>query len=449
MRGAISGYELVSAVATPTSSTKATKMMAAIRVHLVSVASAELVPFLFRNDSEEPPEIAPPSAEVLPCCISTMTITTMEATINTTPPTTSHMLMCLLFLQLKNVKNLPARGKAPRFFIYYSIAYRPENCKVFPHTAHGTDSYDKTEPLRAAFGGGCETMNTKTFAVIGGDLRQAHLAGLLARDGYPVLAVGFERKDGLSPDVLQVKQAQEAAARADCVVLPLPFSVDGQSVNAPFSRAPIPLESLWRALRPHTFVTGGMFTPAVRWAAENYGFRAADYYAEEELAVRNTVPTAEGAIQIALEQLPVTLHGARCLVLGFGRVGKTLCRALSGLGAHVTGAARSYEDLAWMRALGCAPLHLDELPGAANAFDAVFNTIPAVILRREILAKFRQDVLIIDLASRPGGVDFEAATELGLHTVWALSLPGKVAPHTAGRFIKETVLHMLAREGLQ
>lgn len=291
-------------------------------------------------------------------------------------------------------------------------------------------------------------MSGKTFAVVGGDLRQAHLAGLLAGDGHPVLAVGFERKSGLSPDVLQVKQAAEAAARADCVVLPLPFSIDGQSVNAPFSRAPILLDELWRAVRPDTFVTGGMFTPAVAEAAETYGFKAADYYAEEELAVLNTVPTAEGAIQIALEELPGTLHGARCLVLGFGRVGKTLCRALSGLGARVTGAARSYEDLAWMRALGCAPLHLNALPAAAAGFDAVFNTIPAVVLERELLGKFRKDVLIIDLASRPGGVNFEAAKELGLHTVWALSLPGKVAPHTAGQFIKETVLHLLAREEL-
>lgn len=287
-----------------------------------------------------------------------------------------------------------------------------------------------------------------TFAVIGGDLRQAHLADLLAADGFSVRTAGFEREAGLSPDVLQLKNVSEAVVRAQCVILPLPFSVDGETVNAPFACAPIALEDVWKAASKGAFVTGGMLTPAVYKEADVRGFTAADYYAEEELAVLNTVPTAEGAIQIALEELPVTLHGSRCLVLGFGRVGKTLCRGLQGLGAEVTGAARSYEDLAWMRTIGCKALHLDALQKEAGTFDAVFNTIPALVLDRDALARLKKDVLVIDLASRPGGVDFEAAKALGVHAVWALSLPGKVAPHTAGRFIQETVLHMLPKEGL-
>ena len=61
-----------------------------------------------------------------------------------------------------------------------------------------------------------------------------------------------------------------------------------------------------------------------------------------------------------------------------------------------------------------------------------------------LLEQLQPECLIIDLASRPGGVDFEAAGELGLKTIWALSLPGKVAPITAGGIIRDTVLHMMA-----
>ncbi|MFT9077876.1 dipicolinate synthase subunit DpsA [Ethanoligenens sp.] len=287
-----------------------------------------------------------------------------------------------------------------------------------------------------------------TFAVIGGDLRQAHLAGLLAADGLSVLTVGFERKIPISSDVLHVKNAAEAVERAHCVILPLPFTVDGSTVNAPFSRAPIPLQSIWEAADHDPLITGGMLSPDVVEAARTHGFRTVDYYAKEEMAVRNTVPTVEGALQIAFEELPITLHGTRCLVLGFGRVGRTLCRSLRGLGAEVTGCARSYDDLAWVRTLDCTPLRLDGLTGVAGRFDVVFNTIPARILTAELLTHLKKGCLVIDLASKPGGVDFDAAKQLGVKTVWALSLPGKVAPHTAGQIIKETVLHILEEEGL-
>lgn len=287
-----------------------------------------------------------------------------------------------------------------------------------------------------------------TFAVIGGDLRQAHLAGLLAAEGRSVLTVGFERQIPMSPDVLHVKDAGEAVQRANCVILPLPFSVDGSTVNAPFTRAPISLASLWEAAGHDTLIAGGMLSEDARQAAKTHGFRLVDYYAREEMAVRNTVPTAEGALQIAFEELPVTLHGTRCLVLGFGRVGRTLCRSLRGLGANVTGCARSYDDLAWVQTLDCTPLHLEKLAGSAGTFDVVFNTIPACILNADLLTRLKKGCLVIDLASKPGGVDFEAAKRLGVKTVWALSLPGKVAPHTAGRIIKDTVLHILEEEGL-
>lgn len=53
------------------------------------------------------------------------------------------------------------------------------------------------------------------------------------------------------------------------------------------------------------------------------------------MAVLNAIPTAEGAIQIAMEEMPVTIHGSKALVLGFGRVGKTLAKMLDGIGAKL------------------------------------------------------------------------------------------------------------------
>lgn len=286
-----------------------------------------------------------------------------------------------------------------------------------------------------------------TFTVIGGDLRQVHLAGLLAADGYDVLAVGFDRDVEVSRSVILCKSASETIRKSDCIVLPLPFTVDGVTVNAPFARAPIPLEEIWGAADGTKIITGGKFTKEVWDIAHEHGLKLADYYDREELAVLNTIPTAEGAIQIAMEELPITIHNSKCLVTGYGHVAKTLCRDLKALGARVTACARKYSDLAWMKALGYNAAHISRLGEIIGDFDVVFNTIPAVILTESILSNLKKDSLVIDLASKPGGVDFETAGHLGIRTVWALSLPGKVAPITSGEIIKETVLNILAEEG--
>ena len=161
----------------------------------------------------------------------------------------------------------------------------------------------------------------------------------------------------------------------------------------------------------------------------------------------NAVPTAEGAVQIALEELPIALHGARVLVLGFGRVGKLTAHRMRALGARVSVAARKWADLAWADAYGYAPEPMGGLDGYLCPYDLVVNTVPARVLDRRRLAELKPGCLVIDLASKPGGVDLEAAGELGVQTIWALSLPGKVAPVTAGAAIRDTIYHILDELG--
>ena len=285
-----------------------------------------------------------------------------------------------------------------------------------------------------------------SFAVIGGDLRQLHLAGLFAADGYNVFATGFDRDVEVSKDVIRLRSAEEAVKKADCVILPLPYSVDGVTVNAPYARSPIPVEEVIGAARPGTMIVGGKLGQTIFNSVGAAGLRLIDYYMREELAVLNTIPTAEGAVQIAMEELPITIHDSNCLVTGFGRVAKTLCKSLDALGANVTACARKCADLAWIKALGYTPLQVSALEHAVGRFDVVFNTIPAVVLTEAVLSNLRKDCLVIDLASKPGGVDFETAGRIGIKTVWALSLPGKVAPITSGAIIKDTVLNIIAEE---
>lgn len=152
-------------------------------------------------------------------------------------------------------------------------------------------------------------------------------------------------------------------------------------------------------------------------------------------------------MQIALEEMEVTLHRSRVLVLGFGRVGKLTAHRMAALGAQVTVAARKYADLAWAEAYGYRSQRIQELSGYLCGYDLVVNTVPTLILTRELLEELPKGSLVLDLASKPGGVDFEGASALGVRAIWALSLPGKVAPVSAGAALRDTIYNMLREFG--
>lgn len=277
--------------------------------------------------------------------------------------------------------------------------------------------------------------------VVGGDLRQAALAGLLEADGHTVHTYALDRAEGM-----KCEESLEEAARADCVVLPLPAAGERGSLNAPLAGEQYALDWVLDFLRPGQLVCAGMVKPELAAAAAQRKLELRDYFAREELAIANAVPTAEGAVQIALEELPVTLHNARALVIGYGRVGRVLAHRLGALGAKVSVAARSHEQLAWAGVWGYSTEHVARLTPWLCGYDLVVNTVPTRILGREELAALKPGALVIDLASKPGGVDFEAAARLGVRAIWALSLPGKVAPVSSGEYIKTTVYHIMEEE---
>ena len=282
--------------------------------------------------------------------------------------------------------------------------------------------------------------------VVGGDQRQVCLAGLLAADGHTVHTFALER----AGEIPETEEEENLAGLdlADCVVLPLPALGEDGTVNTPLSRKTLSLEAVLDRLRPGQVVCAGRVETAAREAALRRGLAIHDYFAREELAVANAVPTAEGAIQIALEELPITLHGARALVVGYGRLGRALAPRLSALGARVSVAARKWEDLAWIEAAGYTAEHTGELEGWLCGYDLIVNTVPARVLDEGALRDLKPGCLIIDLASQPGGVDFEAARTLGVRAIWALSLPGKTAPVTAGQAVKSSIYHILNELGV-
>lgn len=285
----------------------------------------------------------------------------------------------------------------------------------------------------------------RNFWIIGGDLRQVQLASLLENDGHVVHTLALEKSS------LERKQSEFPfeGKNAHCVLLPLPVTrLESGMLNAPLSEREYALEDILDALKAGQVVCGGMLSPSFLKMARERKLHVFDYYAREECQIANAVPTAEGAIQVALENMAITLHGARALVIGFGRVGKAVAYRLKGLGARVTAASRKCEDWAWAQAYGYETEDSRSLEYWLFGYDLIINMVPAMILDRKHLEAVQPDAFIIDLATLPGGVDWDAAKDLGVHAVSLPGIPGKTAPKTAAKAILNAVYNILHELGV-
>lgn len=269
------------------------------------------------------------------------------------------------------------------------------------------------------------------MTVLGEDRRQYWVAKALVAAGHRVSVYGVPILEDTRPTL------SETVAEAQAVVLPWPAADKNGLLRLATDRS-FPMERLWPLLPEGTQVFGGMLPEGIPG-----GLAAIDYGKSEAVAVRNAVPTAEGAIQRAMEQLPITLWQSKCLVIGFGRIGKILAQRLQGLGAQVTVAVRKSADHAKAAAMGFLSDQTGVYRRGLWDYDCIFNTVPAMVLPESQLRRTRPDCLLVDLASRPGGLDFEACARLPRQALHALSLPGQVAPATAGRIISDFILEQL------
>jgi len=287
-----------------------------------------------------------------------------------------------------------------------------------------------------------------SFAFIGGDPRQLPVIRQLSDAGHEIRTFGLEQAEFANPEIQHCQSIAECITQADVVALPLPYSTDSEWILTKLSNRTVSVKDVIDAMDKKQLLLAGRADSYLKALAELHHIRLVDYMQREELSVLNTVPTVEGAIAIAMEQTPYTIHQSRCLVLGYGRIGKLLSHSLQALGAVVHVSARKHSDLAWIKAYAMTGIHHSELESVIGNYDIIFNTVPSMILDFPMLAKIPPDCLIIDLASSPGGVDFKTAKDLGKTVLQALSLPGKVAPETAGTIIKDTIVNILEELGV-
>jgi len=281
------------------------------------------------------------------------------------------------------------------------------------------------------------------ITIIGGDNRQKQVALIMANNGVKVTTYGL--KVPKHKNIINYSFLSEDLFDSEVIMLPIPYKNNKGGINIIDLQQHIEPRTIFQLIKPGTIVIYGVKDQEIMDLSKQYSIQSYDIVQEEYFSILNAIPTAEGAIQRAMERTLVTLHGSKILVLGYGRIGRVLSRMLWGIGAKVTVAARRKEDLVWIEEKGYSGIHINEIDSILCEQDIIFNTIPALILNRSKLEKVEKNCIIIDLASRPGGVDFKAAEELGLSASLDLGLPGLVAPKTAAEIICRVTYDILKR----
>ena len=288
-------------------------------------------------------------------------------------------------------------------------------------------------------------MNKKRSVLIaGGDYRQTYIAGYFIKYFDKIYTIGFNQT--LSFDkVTFLEDITELNDSIDVLVLPPVTTNDGKTVNTPFYNKNLYINDVLKHLAPNALIFGGNISESLFKELCENNYTVTDYFKNEKLILANTIPTAEGALQIALEETPYVLRNAKTAVLGFGRVGRETAKLFKSVGAEVLVFDRkeSKRNAAEKIGLDAYDFGADELYSSS----IIINTVPALVVSKEVLKKISANTLIIDLASKPGGVDLKYARIKGMNVIWALSLPGKVAPVTSGEIIAKTIISCIKSGG--
>lgn len=289
-----------------------------------------------------------------------------------------------------------------------------------------------------------QSLTGYTLAVMGGDAREVTLVEFLANTGATIKTYGLPAKDA---HIITCHDPKDCLTGVQALILPVPGVNEDMQLHSAYLENKLTItKELLSILPAETPVLVGMARKPLQELLEKLGLQLVEMMNMDQIAILNSIPSAEGAIQMAMERLPITIHGSKAMVLGFGRTAQTLAQLLSAMHAHTTVVARNPAQLARVVAMGLESVHFNELANCLHNVDVMFNTIPALVITSDILQKLPPATLIIDLASAPGGTDFVKARELGIEAVLAPGLPGKVAPKTAGLILAQVIPRLLMQK---
>lgn len=284
--------------------------------------------------------------------------------------------------------------------------------------------------------------------IIGGDARQLEVIDTLSERGVQLSLIGFDQIEEPFAGVENHTFSSIHPADVDAVILPVSgIAADGK-VESRFSSEYVYFDEHWfMNTKPSCTLYSGIKTNQIEKLIQKSEKRFVELLGRDDVAIYNSVPTAEGTVMTAIQHTDKTIHNSHVCIFGLGRVGTTVTRLFQGMGAKVTVVAQESERLARGYEMGANIVPLSSLQEEnLEDIDIVINTIPSPVVTAETISKLSSHALIIDLAANPGGTDFDYAKKAGIKAKFVPGLPGIVAPKTAGKIIATTLAKLLREQ---
>ncbi|HMM05737.1 MAG TPA: dipicolinate synthase subunit DpsA [Clostridiales bacterium] len=278
------------------------------------------------------------------------------------------------------------------------------------------------------------------IAVLGGALREKIVAARLQEEGFPVSVCAVEGMNDIA-------EATVCDCVRDATVLILPVASNDESGKI---FAPAAEESLYfgeeemRLLAEGAVIYCGVASKMLKAAAKRLNHKLVEVMEIDAVAVPNGVLTAEGTLYLAMARFPVAISELKVAVFGYGRVGKATAELFRALQAKVIVFSRNKKEIAEGRRDHIDMRFYNGVHAVLTKTDLVINTVPAIIVNEQMMCHMSKEVLLIDLAAAPGGVDREVAKERGIEVLNAPGIPGKYAPVSAGKILADFFVKELA-----
>lgn len=275
------------------------------------------------------------------------------------------------------------------------------------------------------------------FLLLGGDLRQLYLSQILTKNGFQA-TLHYDNQDSSF-------SLEEAIKNNDIIVGPIPFTRDKISLHSIHQMNDLGIGNILSHLTLEHTLIGGSIPAYVKEYASEHGISYMDYMEIEEITIKNTIATAEGAIAEAIRLSPGCIHNSKCLITGFGRCGKTLALKLKGLDGDITISTRNDTQLTLADSMGFHTVPLRDISLDLERYSFIFNTIPAILFDKDLILSMNPDVTIIDIASAPGGVDFDFCKQQNIHAKLCPGLPGIYAPEASAEILFQSIVKYLSK----
>lgn len=291
---------------------------------------------------------------------------------------------------------------------------------------------------------GLVMLSNMKIAIFGGDGRHIEIIKKLSELDARVYLIGYEQLEQFVPGVIKEKLENLHLAEMDAIILPVSGTGENGEIESIFSNETIKLtEDILCQLKESCIIFTGISNSYLDSLVSQTKCVFIRLFERDDVAIYNSIPTAEGTLKMAIENTDITIHDSDVAVLGLGRVGMTVARTFAAIGANVKVGARKKKDLARIKEMGLKAFHLKNLADEVKEIDLCINTIPHKILHAGMIANMSIHTTIIDLASKPGGTDFRFAEKRGIRAILAPGLPGIVAPKTAGQILANCLTDLL------